>query len=128
MWILSSLLLFGLTGCLLASGERTTTDIQDGNGNVSSSFVSAEGRSDRSVKVTEGEATLQVIGFVSVESGDLTLELLEPNGAVVFAVASQPGNQVTRSGQVTTDAQGQVRYRVVAQGARNGNYQLLFQR
>lgn len=119
--------LLALNACLLISGERTTTDRQGDSGNLSSEFVSAEGQSERTLKVADGAVTVQVIAILAVESGDLRLDILQPDGAVVFSIESQPDEQVTRSSQVQTDAQGEIRYRVIARGARNGNYQLLFQ-
>jgi hypothetical protein len=116
-----------LTGCLLISGEQTTIDLQAGIGNLNTTFVSAEGSEVRTVQVADGPVALQVIAIVAVESGDLQIDLLQPDGAVAFAVAGRPDSQVTRSSQVRTDETGQVSYRVVARGARNGAYQLFFQ-
>ena len=117
-----------LSGCLLMSGETTSIDLQGDSGNLNTSFVSAEGVSERTVRVAEGVASVQVITMVAIESGDLTFELLDPEGAVVFSVASRPDGQVTRSSMVLTDINGEVRYRVKASGARNGNFQIFFQR
>jgi hypothetical protein len=43
-------------------------------------------------------------------------------------VQSRPDEQITRRGDVLTDEQGRLHYRVIARGARNGAYQLLYQR
>jgi hypothetical protein len=112
---------------MLISGEATTIDLQGGAGNISTQFVSAEGGEDRTVQAAEASAELQVIAIVAVESGDLSIDLLDPSGSVVFTVAARPGSQITRSGLVPTDETGLLRYRVAARGARNGSYQLLFQ-
>lgn len=116
-----------LAGCLLISGEQTTIDLQAGTGNLSTTFVSAEGSDERTVQVADGPVELQVIAIVAVESGDLQIDLLQPDGALAFAVAGRPDAQVTRSSQVRSDDSGLVRYRVAARGARNGAYQLFFQ-
>jgi hypothetical protein len=116
-----------LGGCLLVSGERTTIDLLAGSGNVSTTFVSAEGGEERTVQVGDGPAELQVIAIIGVESGDLQIDLLQPDGAVAFAVAGRPDSQVTRSSRVRSDEAGVVRYRVSARGARNGEYQIFFQ-
>lgn len=116
-----------LSGCLLLSGEQTTIDLVEGTGNLSSSFVSGEGQELRLVQVGANDSELQVIAIVAVESGDLQVELIQPDGAVAFVVAGRPDVQVTRSGAVRTDAQGQIRYRVTARGARNGAYQIFVQ-
>lgn len=116
-----------LSGCLLMSGETTTIDLQEGAGNVSTRFVSAEGTDLRNHQVAAAGVELQVIAIVAVESGDLALDLLDPSGSVVFSVAARPGAQITRSGLVPADEQGRLRYRVTARGARDGNYQLFFQ-
>jgi hypothetical protein len=116
-----------LGGCLLVSGEQTTIDLLAGSGNLSTAFVSAEGGAERLVQVGSGPAEVQVIAIVAVDSGDLQIDLLQPDGAVAFAVAGRPDAQVTRSGRVRSDDQGQVRYRVSARGARAGSYQLFFQ-
>lgn len=122
-----ALMLAGLSGCMLISGEATTIDQQGGAGNLSTQFVSAEGSEERTFQASEVNGQLQVIAIVAVESGDLSIELLDPSGSVVFSVAARPGAQITRSGVVPTDATGKLRYRVVTRGVRNGNYQLLFQ-
>lgn len=116
-----------LSGCLLISGERTTTDVQNGAGNLSTAFVSAEGEQVRALKVAEGPRVVQVIVVVTVESGDLRLDLLQPDGEVILAAEGRPDDQVAQSAQVQTDNEGYLRYRVYARGARNGSYQLLFQ-
>jgi hypothetical protein len=125
--ILVALLLAPLLGgCLLVSGEQTTIDLLAGTGNVSTSFVSAEGGEERTVKVGEGAVALQAITIISLESGDLQIDLLQPDGSVAFAVSGRPDAQVTRSGPVRSDASGLVRYRVAARGARRGTYQIFF--
>lgn len=116
-----------LSGCLLVSGEQTTIDLLEGTGNVSTTFVSAEGAEERVVQVGDEAAELQVIAIISLESGDLQLDLIQPDGSVAFAVSGRPDAQVTRSGPVRSDELGQVRYRVLARGARSGEYQIFFQ-
>ncbi|MBX0326507.1 hypothetical protein K2Z83_02210 [Oscillochloris sp. ZM17-4] len=116
-----------LSGCLLISGERTTIDLLAGSGNVSTTFVSAEGGEERAVQVSDGPADLQAIAIIAIESGDLQIDLLQPDGAVAFAIAGRPDSQVTRSSRVRSDDAGMVRYRVTARGARSGEYQIFFQ-
>jgi hypothetical protein len=116
-----------LSGCILMSGEATTIDLQEGGGNLLTTFVSAEGAEERVIDVGTPGAELQVIAVVEVDSGDLELTVLQPDGEVSFALAARPAVQVTRSGAVTADAEGRVRYRVRAQGARDGSYQLFLQ-
>jgi hypothetical protein len=116
-----------LNGCLLMSGGVTSTDTQAAAGNLSASFVSAEGQDERTLDVGE-QAQLSVITIVSVAQGQLRVDILDPNGSVVLSVQGRPNEQVTRSGTVQTDANGELHYRVVAQGARNGSYQVLYQK
>ncbi len=116
-----------LSGCLLVSGEQTSVDLQPGGGNLRVSFVSAEGQATRELKVAEDARLMRVIAIVEVEAGDLRLELLRPDGAVEFVAEGRPDSQVTRTSHIQTDEQGYIRYRVLAQAARNGSYQLLFQ-
>jgi uncharacterized protein YfaP (DUF2135 family) len=116
-----------LSGCLMISGEATTVDVQAGSGNLLTTFVGAEGREVRRVEVGEPGAEVQVIAIVGVESGDLELAIIQPDGAVAFAVAARPDTQVTRSGAVRTDETGAIRYSVTARGARNGSYQVFVQ-
>ncbi|MEI7770154.1 MAG: hypothetical protein WCI67_09215 [Chloroflexales bacterium] len=126
--LLAALLLAPLlNGCLLLSGEQTTIDLLAGAGNLSTTFVSAEGGEERTVQVGKGSAELQAIAVVSLESGDLQIELLQPDGSVAFAIAGRPDTQMTRSGPVRGDASGTVRYRVSARGAHNGSFQIFFQ-
>lgn len=124
---LSVLVLIALSGCLLISGEETTIDLRNGVGNLSASFVSAEGGEERTVQLGLPDAEVQVIVIVAVESGDLQIEVLQPDGALAFAVAARPDTQVTQSSLVRSNAQGEVRYRVAARGARNGSFQVFFQ-
>lgn len=116
-----------LSGCLLVSGEATTIDLAEGGGNVLTSFVSAEGAEMRTLDTGVPGAEVQVIAVVEVETGDLQLALLQPEGAVAFAVAARPAAQITRSGAVRTDDAGMVRYRVSATAARDGSFQLFVQ-
>ncbi|NTU84853.1 MAG: hypothetical protein HGA45_36725 [Chloroflexales bacterium] len=116
-----------LSGCMLMSGEATTVDMQEGSGNLLTTFVGAEGSSQRELDIGAPGATVQVIAIIGVESGDLELSLLGPDGAAAFTVAARPDAQVTRSGSVRADDAGKLRYSVSARGARNGTYQLFVQ-
>ncbi|NTW00223.1 MAG: hypothetical protein HGA19_02835 [Oscillochloris sp.] len=115
-----------LGGCLLISGEQTTIDLLNGTGNISTTFVSAEGGEERTVQVGDRPAEIQAIAIVAVESGDLQIDLLQPDGSVAFAIVGRPDSQVTRSSLVRSDDSGFVRYRITARGARSGEYQILF--
>jgi hypothetical protein len=121
-------LALALSGCLLTSGERLSADTLADGGNISTSFIGAEGSSERSAETGAPGAKLNAIVIVQAERGGLRVELLNADGNVAFSVQSRPDEQVTRRGDVTTDAQGRLRYRVVAQGVRNGGYQVLYQR
>ncbi len=116
-----------LSGCLLISGERTAQDAQPAGGNLATAFVSAEGSEERSFAIGGPSREVQVTGIVSVETGDLTIELLQPDGSVVFSIGSRPGESITRSGSVRLDDQGRLDYRLRATGARNGSFQMLYQ-
>ena len=117
-----------LTSCLLTSGERPSMDALPDGGNVSSTFVGAQGNAERTVDTGAKGAIMNAIVIVQAERGELRLELLNPDGNVAFSVQARPDEQVTRRGDVLTDEQGRLRYRVIAQGARNGGYQVLYQR
>lgn len=122
------LLLAGLlSGCLLISGEQTTLDLASEGGNVLTTFVSAEGNEVRSIDTGAPGAEFQVITVVEVDSGDLELALIQPDGAVAYAISARPATQVTRSGPVRADDEGRIRFRVAAQGARDGTYQIFVQ-
>lgn len=117
-----------LSGCMLMSGGRTSADTLPDGGNLSSSFVGADGRQDQSIETGAAGTTFSTIVIVQAERGELQLELLNADGSVAFAVKGRPEEAVTRSGSVTTDATGRLHYRVSATGARNGSFQLLYQR
>jgi hypothetical protein len=121
------LIMLSLTACLLISGETTSADVQDGAGNLLSSFVGAEGRAERILELGLADSEVQVIAIVSIESGDLELTLVQPDGSVAFTIAARPDAEITRSGLVRTNDQGQLRYQINARGARNGQVQLFFQ-
>lgn len=116
-----------LSGCMLISGELTSADTPVVGGNVSTSFVSAEGGETRTLETGQA-GDLNVITIVTANQGALTVELLDPNGSVVYAITSRPQEPVTKSGIVPTDTQGRLRYRLNAVGARNGSLQILYQR
>ncbi|MFL5804679.1 MAG: hypothetical protein ACJ8CR_23405 [Roseiflexaceae bacterium] len=109
------------------SGEQSTTDTQATGGNFNTTFVSAEGGREQTFQTDAGPATLNVIASVRVQQGELRLELLDPNGAVVISVQGRPDEQITKIGKVPTDNEGNLHYRVIARGARNGGFQVLYQ-
>jgi hypothetical protein len=117
-----------LSGCMLMSGERTSADTLLDGGNVSASFVGADGQQEQAVETGAVRAAFNTIVIVEAERGELQVELLNSDGSVAFAVKGRPDEAVTRSGSVTTDDNGRLRYRITATGARNGSYQLLYQR
>ena len=116
------------SSCLLTSGERPSVDVLPDGGNVSTTFVGADGNGERTVETGANSTTMNAIVIVQADRGELRLELLNPDGNVAFSVQARPDEQVTRRGDVSTDEQGRLRYRVIAQGARNGGYQVLYQR
>jgi hypothetical protein len=117
-----------LSGCMLMSGGRTSSDTLPDGGNVSASFVGADGRQEQTVATGSPRSAFNTIVIVEAERGELQVELLNADGSVAFAVKGRPDEAVTRSGSVTTNNDGQLRYRITATGARNGSYQLLYQR
>lgn len=126
--IVTSLCLIGsallLAGCLLISGEQTTVSLQGSAANILTTFVSAEGSDEYRVPALPANTEAQAIVIVAVESGDVQIDLIQPDGSVSFVLASRPGAQVTRSGPIRSDAEGQIRYRITARGARNGEIQI----
>ncbi len=113
-----------LAGCLLISGEQTTISLQGNAANILTTFVSAEGSDEYRVPALPANTEAQAIVMLVVESGDVQIELIQPDGAVSFVLASRPGAQVTRSGPIRSDDQGQIRYRITARNARNGEIQI----
>lgn len=113
-----------LAGCLLISGEQTTVSVQGSAANILTTFVSAEGSDEYRVPALPANTEAQAIVMVAVESGDVQIDLIQPDGAVSFVLASRPGAQVTRSGPIRSDDQGQIRYRITARNARNGEIQI----
>lgn len=113
-----------LAGCLLISGEQTTVSLQGSAANILTTFVSAEGSDEYRVPALPANTEAQAIVMLAVESGDVQIDLIQPDGAVSFVLASRPGAQVTRSGPIRSDDQGQIRYRITARNARNGEIQI----
>ncbi|MFN3373004.1 MAG: hypothetical protein ACK44M_05480 [Chloroflexus sp.] len=113
-----------LAGCLLISGEQTTVSLQGSAANILTTFVSAEGSDEYRVPALPANTEAQAIVMLAVESGDVQIDLIQPDGAVSFVIASRPGAQVTRSGPIRSDDQGQIRYRITARNARNGEIQI----
>ncbi|WP_322494629.1 hypothetical protein [Chloroflexus sp.] len=113
-----------LASCMLISGEQTTVSLQGSAANILTTFVSAEGSDEYRVPALPANTEAQAIVMVAVESGDVQIDLIQPDGAVSFVLASRPGTQVTRSGPIRSDEQGQIRYRITARNARNGEIQI----
>lgn len=120
-------LALSLSGCIVISGAQNSTDARPAGGNTSMTFVSAEGSEVYTLETGASKAAMNVIVLMTVQEGDLRLEVLDEQGSVVMAVSSRPGQPVTRSGTISTDERGDLRYRVVARGARNGSFQVLYQ-
>ncbi len=118
-----------LSSCMLSSGLRTTTDTRADAGNTSTSFVGAEGSEQQFLEIGSPNTRYNVIVTVEVQTGELTLEVLDgASGVVGLSVQARPDVQVTRSGSVVTDERGRLYYRVLTRGARDGSYQILYQR
>jgi hypothetical protein len=64
---------------------------------------------------------------VRVQQGELRVEMLSPTGAVALSIQGRPDEPVTKLGKVPTDNQGNLHYRIVARGARNGSIEVLYQ-
>src|SRR5262245_17193391 len=60
-WSLIAALALLLSGCLLMSGEQTSSDTQPAGGNFNTTFVSAEGGAERPIQTCAAPATLNVI-------------------------------------------------------------------
>ncbi len=118
-----------LSGCILSSGLRQSTDIGDDAGNSVASFIGAEGSEQYSINVGQPNTRYTIILTVAVESGELYVDMIEGgSGTIAFSVQGRPDEQVTRTGTTATDARGMLYYRINARAARNGSYQILYQR
>ena len=117
-----------LPACMLVSGDRLSADVRPASGNVTRTFLGAEGSEEQAVSIGGGAATLQTIVILELQQGEMRLEMLNAGGSVAFAVQSRPGDQVSRAGAVRLDETGTLRYRVITRGARDGGYQILYQR
>lgn len=126
--LLCCLALLFTQACMLVSGDRVSSDAQPAGGNVTRTFIGAEGDEEYELLVGAGAASLQVIVIVEAQQGEAIVEVLQPGGSVALSVRSRPGEQISRSGTVLVDDTGTLRYRVFARGARDGGYQILYQR
>ena len=115
-----------LSGCLLMSGARQSADRPGEAGNVSVEFVSAEGTEVRQVQAADAATELLVTVFAHAERGQLRIEVMDPQGSVALAIEGTPEERVGRA-TVPTDAQGMLRFRIRATGAKRGGIQLLYQ-
>ncbi|MGC8873069.1 MAG: hypothetical protein ACP5SI_01305 [Chloroflexia bacterium] len=122
------LLLVGTAGCYLASGERTALVPADpfGRGEVSGRFVSADGDTAREIPVGPASVLVAVELSVEVERGELTLELLSPEGNPVVAATARYGRHGRANGVVLTDEAGRLHYRLLAREAGNGAYSIRY--
>lgn len=115
-----------LSGCLLVSGQTLTGDSTADGGNVYVDFVSAEGTDTHEVQTNFVERQLEVLVSARTERGQLRVEILDANDSVALVLDAQPSEQ-WRQGIVTTDGEGNFRYRVRATGAQRGTFQILYQ-
>jgi hypothetical protein len=125
--ILALLSLLSLSGCLLTSGGETVSDLRPDGGNISVQFVSADGEELRTLPTSNASSEVSVTVFVSAETGELRIDILNPDGAVAFSTQSRPGQGITRTGRAQTNANGELQYRIVARNARKGNYEVFYQ-
>jgi hypothetical protein len=112
---------------MLMSGKQELIDTLPSSGNISTSFISAEGVKDGTISVGTPSARVNVIMWVQVQQGEIRLELLDSANTVALSLQSRPGEQITKVGEVLTDERGQLPYRITAQGARDGSYEVLYQ-
>lgn len=117
-----------ISGCMLASGKRTSLDARPEAGNTQVSFLSAEGDELGSIAVGPTFTTYEVIVIIAIEQGELQLDVFDASGAPAISLKARPDQQVTRSANLASDERGNLRYRVTTRGARNGNYQILYRR
>lgn len=117
-----------LPACMLVSGDRLSADVRPDSGNVTRTFLGAEGTEEYAIPVGDGAAMLQTIVILELQQGEMRLDMLNAGGSVAFTVQSRPGDQVSRTGAVRLDETGTLRYRIVTRGARDGRYQILYQR
>lgn len=117
-----------LPGCMLVSGDRLSADVRPDLGNVTRTFLGAEGTEEYAIPVGDGAAMLRTIVILELQQGEMRLDMLNAGGSVAFTVQSRPGDQVSRTGVVRLDETGTLRYRIVTRGARDGRYQILYQR
>ncbi len=123
-----TVVLLAAAGCYLASGERTTLLPADasGRGEISGRLVSADGSTMRELQVGPSNETVAVELTVEVERGELTLEILSPEGNAVLAAAARYGRAGRADGVVRTDEAGRLRYRLSAREAGNGRYTIRY--
>ena len=115
-----------LSGCLLISGPTESADTTGDGGNVYVGFVSAEGSETRVVSTNFVSQQIEVTVLARAERGQMRIDVLNVDDAsaiVVEATAEERGD----SGTVSTNAQGEFRYRIQAAGAKNGTLQILYQ-
>lgn len=122
----SLVLVLLLTGCFLASGQRSSSDSTPDGGNVYEAFVSADGTQTRSVPTTFNAQPLRVTVSARTDRGQLRIEILDPEDSVVMALDAQPDEQFRDTVVATNDA-GEFRYRIRATGAQNGEFLILYQ-
>lgn len=122
----SWLALIALTGCLLISGPTQSSDSTPDGGNVYVGFVSAEGSQTSVVKTNFVSQELEVYVLARNEKGQMRVEVLDEQGATVFAIEGQAEENGKR-GLVRTNAAGEFRYRIRATGAQRGAFQILYQ-
>ena len=75
-----------LSGCMIISGGRNSSDTLPDGGNISATFVGADGNTEQTLDTGAVRATLNAIVIVRAERGELQVELLNADGSVEFGV------------------------------------------
>lgn len=115
-----------LSGCFLISGPTQSSDSTPDGGNVYVGFVSAEGTQTTVVKTNFPSQELEIYLLARNDRGQMRIDILDEQGATVFAIEGQ-AEESGRRGTVRTNAAGEFRYRVRATGAQRGAFQILYQ-
>ena len=91
-----------LSGCLLISGEQTINGPLAGTGHLSTTFVSAEGGEERTVTVSDANANLHAIVLITLDTGDLQIDVLQPDGrmSAVYYPEGYAAGQMSAKGMI----------------------------
>jgi hypothetical protein len=120
--LITLVLLSGCEGGLTLVGHSERSGISGQRGWVETSIARANGSSTRDLELSWSSVGIEATVTLEVDEGSFVIELLDAEGDVTLTLEATPGEPVSGSGYMETDAFGDAEYRVTAKEASGVRY------